>query len=136
MPGRPKSNTKKAQLDRAAKDGCYARAVVLYQEEKARILAPGERRKGGRKICDIVEKEYYRDHRKCVNLSTSTLDRLANGGIPKSASNAAKGWLLPEEAEIVIQYPIDVASRGFPLTHLRLKECVDSICRARLGDQF
>ncbi|KDQ23015.1 hypothetical protein PLEOSDRAFT_1017130, partial [Pleurotus ostreatus PC15] len=37
---------------------------------------------------------------------------------------------------VVIQYTVEMANRGFPLTHERLKECVDDICRARLGDEF
>ncbi|THU82180.1 hypothetical protein K435DRAFT_589186, partial [Dendrothele bispora CBS 962.96] len=37
---------------------------------------------------------------------------------------------------IVIGYALEVAARGFPLTHQRLKEAVNKICCARLGDAF
>ena len=37
---------------------------------------------------------------------------------------------------MVINYAIEVASRGFPLSHRRLKEHVDSICHVRLGRNF
>ncbi|KAJ7438903.1 hypothetical protein B0H11DRAFT_1824888, partial [Mycena galericulata] len=87
-------------------------------------------------FCDIVQAEHFKAHGKQIKLSSSTAARLEKGGLPKSQSNAAKGWLLAEEAEIVIAYAVEVASRGFPLSHLRLKECVDEICRGRLGSEF
>lgn len=36
----------------------------------------------------------------------------------------------------VIDYAVEVAARGFPLTHKQLKKVVDEICRARLGNKF
>ncbi|KAF8162214.1 hypothetical protein K438DRAFT_1909836 [Mycena galopus ATCC 62051] len=93
MVGCMKSDMKKAQISRAHHDEWMAIALDRYHEEKARILAPKERRKGVRQICEMVEQH-------------------------------------------VICYAIEVASRGFLLTHARLKDCVDSICRARMGDEF
>jgi len=58
------------------------------------------------------------DTGKSIVLDHNTLLRLAKGGKSKSLSNEEKGW------------------RGFPLNHKRLKEAVDEICRARLGDRF
>ncbi|KAJ7150436.1 hypothetical protein C8R43DRAFT_887340 [Mycena crocata] len=136
MVGRAKSDTKKAQKARAASDAWMERAVDLYHEERARILAPKEHRKGLRQICGVVEQEYYVKYKQTTSLSHTTLGRLVKGGRTKAQSNAAKGWLLDEEVETVISYALEVASRGFPLTHHRLKECVDEICRARLGDEF
>ncbi|KAJ8595504.1 hypothetical protein M405DRAFT_727901, partial [Rhizopogon salebrosus TDB-379] len=46
------------------------------------------------------------------------------------------GWLTQEETERVIEYSIEVAHRGFPLNHRWLKEHVDKILCARLGDSF
>jgi hypothetical protein len=51
-------------------------------------------------------------------------------------SNEEKGWLLPEEVTTVISFAKEVANRGFPLNHKRLKEAADEICRGRLGDRF
>jgi len=36
----------------------------------------------------------------------------------------------------VIAFITEIADRGFPLSHAWLKEHVDSICKARLGDKF
>jgi hypothetical protein len=136
MVGRAKSDTKKAQKARAASDTWMERAVDLYHDEQARILAPKECRKGLRQICKVVEQEYYAQYKRTTSISHATLGRLVKGGQTRSESNAAKGYLLDEEVETVINYALEVASRGFPLTHHRLKECVDEICRARLGDAF
>jgi hypothetical protein len=69
-------------------------------------------------------------------LSFSTLTRLAAGGKTKAESNAEKCWLPDVEVEIVIAFIGEIGNRGFPLSHGRLKEHVDSICKARLGDLF
>ncbi|KAF9501087.1 hypothetical protein BDN71DRAFT_1380512 [Pleurotus eryngii] len=37
---------------------------------------------------------------------------------------------------MVIKFTVEMANRGFPLTHRRLKKHVDEICRAKLGDKF
>ena len=50
--------------------------------------------------------------------------------------NTVKSWLKPAETEHIIEYCIKVAAHGFPLTHRLLKECVDEICRERLGHEF
>jgi hypothetical protein len=47
-----------------------------------------------------------------------------------------KGWLLPTEVDVVINYAIEVASCGFPLCHKRLREHMNSICKACLGAVF
>ena len=50
--------------------------------------------------------------------------------------NKVKSWLNPAETKQVIEYCIEVATWGFPLTHKLLKEIVDDISRARLRDEF
>ncbi|KAF8147535.1 hypothetical protein K438DRAFT_1626108 [Mycena galopus ATCC 62051] len=127
MVGRAKSYTKKAQISRSHQDEWMDIALGRYHEERARILAPKERRKGVRQICRMVEQEYTDATGQSMCLSSSTLNRLVNGNTTRTASNAAKGWLLDEEVETVICYAIEVASRGFPLSHGRLKNCVDDI---------
>ncbi|KAJ7125768.1 hypothetical protein C8R43DRAFT_831290, partial [Mycena crocata] len=126
-------------LAREHRDEWVAHTVALYQAEKIRVLGPNERRKGSRQICEAVEDEYFTKYKKYItpSLSHVTITRLANGGQTKSESNAAKSWLLDEEAELlVIGYAIELASRGFPLNHRRLKDCADNILRARLGAAF
>ncbi|KAJ7192084.1 hypothetical protein GGX14DRAFT_578395 [Mycena pura] len=104
MVGRAKSETKKAQKARAAQDTWMERAVDLYHDEQARILEPKERRKGLRQICEVVEAEYHKHYKfkRTTSISHATLGRLVNGGQTRTASNAAKGYLLDEEVEIVI----------------------------------
>ncbi|KAF8998649.1 hypothetical protein BDZ89DRAFT_910504, partial [Hymenopellis radicata] len=117
-------------------DLLMARAVATYQLEQERDLAPGEKRKGLRTICKDVEIEHRKETGKTVTLNHNTLRNLAAGGRRQADFNAMKGWLTPEEEETVLENTIEVAKRGFPVTHRRLKEQVDAICRARLGDRF
>ncbi|KAF8059286.1 hypothetical protein FPV67DRAFT_1392985, partial [Lyophyllum atratum] len=85
--------------------------------------------------CAKIQTEYMEESGNEVELSTSTLGRLVKGGKSKSASNAEKGWLLKEEEDLIIKYAIAV-SRGFGLSHKRLKVHVDLILSAQLGSAF
>ncbi|KAJ7322816.1 hypothetical protein DFH08DRAFT_616377, partial [Mycena albidolilacea] len=122
-----KSDTKKAQIAREVYDKWMARAVAQYHVEQARVLAPKEHRKGLRQICEEVEAQYQDTTGRHIELAHATLGRLVKGGRTKAESNVAKGWLLEQEEKIVIRYALELASRGFPLDHCRLKECVDCI---------
>lgn len=51
-------------------------------------------------------------------------------------ANEARSRLLPAEVDVVIDFIIEMAHRGFPLSHRRLKEHVDIVCRAHLGQKF
>lgn len=50
--------------------------------------------------------------------------------------NYEKRWLLPEEEKTVIEFILELASRGWPLSKRRTREHVNKVCRARLGDEF
>jgi len=48
-----------------------------------------------------------------------------------------KAWLKSsEEAEKAVEYCLELGRRGFPLNHRRLKEHIEAIVQARLGDKF
>ncbi|KAJ6587985.1 DDE superfamily endonuclease-domain-containing protein [Mycena capillaripes] len=125
-----------SQISREEHDEWMGTAVSQYHAEQVRVLAPKEKRKGLRQICAEVENQFHNATRRHIELSYVTLSRLVNGGQTKSRSNALRGWLLEEEEIMVVNYALELASRGFPLDHDMLKECVDDICRARLGDKF
>ncbi|KAF5344297.1 hypothetical protein D9758_012308 [Tetrapyrgos nigripes] len=141
MVGRPDSITKRQRKKSELMDELYAKAVALYQEEHGPGVTQetlGRKPHSLRKICIIVETEHYKKTKKSSpkHLSSSTLRRLVRGDTPKSLCNSSRSWLLQSEEGIVIDYALELASRGFPLTHQRLKEIVDKICRARLGVKF
>jgi hypothetical protein len=69
-------------------------------------------------------------------LSYSTLMHLAAGGKTKAQSNAEGCWLSDAKVDVVITFIGEIVNQGFPLSHRQLKEHVDSICQARLGDLF
>ncbi|KAJ7120323.1 hypothetical protein C8R44DRAFT_562165, partial [Mycena epipterygia] len=132
---RTKSKMKHAQVAREERDTLMAQAVVFYRHEKEKELRAGEKRMSLRAVCRKFEGAYKVDIGKSIILDHNTLLRLVKGGKSKSLTNEEKGWLLPEEVTTVITFAKEVANRGFPLNHKRLKEAVDEICRARLGDR-
>ncbi|KAF8214710.1 hypothetical protein K438DRAFT_1749803 [Mycena galopus ATCC 62051] len=131
---RTNSKSRHAQIAREERDTLMARAVVFYRNEIQKDLAPGEKHLSLRAVCRKFEGAYKIDTGKDIALNHNTLLRLAKGAKSKSMSNEERSWLLPEEVRTVITFAKDVANRGFPLNHKRLKEAVDEICRARLGN--
>jgi hypothetical protein len=134
MVGRAKSETKKRQLAQEEHDSLMARAVIAYKIELTK--RPGIRRRGARVVCKDFENLYLGETGKIIKLSFSTLTRLAAGGRTQAESNADRSWLTDGETKVVLDYTIEQGARGFGLSHRRLKEHVDSICRARLGSRF
>ncbi|EDR16115.1 uncharacterized protein LACBIDRAFT_321330 [Laccaria bicolor S238N-H82] len=116
------------------KDGLLICAVALYRHEQE--TAVNRKPLSLRKVCKKIEDEHWSETKRTVKLDPCTLRRLVKGGTLKSIWNFQKSWLLEWEATMVIDYAIEVASRGFPLSHRQLKDHVDSICCARLGRKF
>lgn len=135
MPGRPKSDTKKRQIAREAKEEYQARAVEAYREELARknIGLPS---RGAQAICNEYMDLYRKETGKEIQLNHATIIRHAKGKRTMAQFNEAKSWLSSEETELVVSYIIELGNRGFPLSHKRLKEHVDEILKARLGKSF
>ncbi|KAF9014409.1 hypothetical protein BDZ89DRAFT_906822, partial [Hymenopellis radicata] len=87
-------------------------------------------------VCKEVEIEHRKETGETITLNHNTLRSLAKGGRKLSDFNASKGWLLPGEENMVVDYAIETAKRGFPLTHRRLRDIVNDVCRARMGSRF
>jgi hypothetical protein len=134
MAGKAKSNTKKTQLQRAEHDHVMDIAIAEYHAD--RDLGHLKPPRGLHRICDNVTKGWKKETGREVKLNHNTLNNLAKGGIRISMFNTNKSWLLPVEIDTVIEYAIEIAARGFPLTHKLFKEHVDEICHVRLGDKF
>lgn len=134
MVGRPKSDKKKRRIAQEAHDGLMSRAVLAYQAELKK--PSGMPRKGSRTICTDFETLYFNETGKSIKLSHATLGRLAAGGLSRAKASEARAWLEEGEVDVVINFIVEMGNRGFPLSHRRLKEHVDEICRARLGSAF
>ena len=128
------SNTKKRQLPLEEQDSLMACAVKLYLDEKAKT--DGTKALSARAACTQTSDRHFIKTGKRINLADSTLLCWVNGGKSKVESNTEKGWLLPSEVNPVIEYAVEVPSRGFPLSHWRLQEHVNDICETHLGPEF
>lgn len=131
MGGRAKSDTKKAQIAREALEDWTKRAIKAYQAELKKPKG-----KGARTVAADFVKLYKLETGKDIKLNYARLIRGANGVRSRAEANAARAWLTDEEVDIILAYIIELGNRGFPLSHRRLKEHVDEILRARLGDKF
>jgi hypothetical protein len=84
----------------------------------------------------LISAIHFTETGKHIKLCHMTLKCLSDGGMSRERANAERAWLLDSEVDIVIDFVVEMAHRGFPLSHKRLKEHVDSICSARLGAEF
>ncbi|KAJ7855364.1 hypothetical protein B0H13DRAFT_1559021, partial [Mycena leptocephala] len=131
-----KSKARVAQLAREEKDTLMTHATALYIHERDKDLQNGKKRMSLRAVCKTIEGEHLLQKKKAITLDPNTLLRHIKEGKAKSKLNKEQGWLLLEEVKMVITYAVEVANRSFPLTHRQLKEVVDEICSARLGNKF
>ncbi|KAG2045997.1 hypothetical protein BDR06DRAFT_899931 [Suillus hirtellus] len=112
-----------------------AHAVAEYQAELNKH--PYEKKRGLRQVCIDIQKTHLKETGRLITLSHVTLSCLAKGDINLSKFNSLmKRWLTEGEEETVIDYIQQMATRGFPLNHKRLKEHINEICRAWLGAAF
>jgi hypothetical protein len=107
---------------------------LSHREEQKK--KPVKSRRGLRTICAEFQGLYFSETGKSIKLCHMTLKRLAAGGMTREKANTNRRWLTDPEEDIVIDFIVEMADRGFPLSHRRLKEHVDIICTARLGNTF
>ncbi|KAH9048752.1 hypothetical protein EDB84DRAFT_1248849, partial [Lactarius hengduanensis] len=65
-----------------------------------------------------------------------TLVQHLKGGVTLTQSNQKKSWLTANEDENIINFTIDVAQQGFPLSPWRLKDHCEAVLQHRLGRKF
>ncbi|KAF8594872.1 hypothetical protein BDV93DRAFT_409977, partial [Ceratobasidium sp. AG-I] len=82
-------------------------------------------------IAQEVMDEHERKTRQQVKISYSTIQRHYRGSRSMSEFSSSKGHLNEEEQEQVLTYLETMSARGFPLTHRRLRETIDSIIKNR-----
>ncbi|KAK6993235.1 hypothetical protein R3P38DRAFT_2448362, partial [Favolaschia claudopus] len=109
------------------------RAATIYNEGQGSSSGPPL---SLQKAIDKAQEEYHAQTGLVLKLAKSRVHRRVHGGRSRQEAADERNWLTPEEVKIVIDFAIEYANRGFALSHKRLKEHVDSILRARLGDKF
>jgi len=133
MVGRAKSIAEKAAFTKRQHDALMSRAVVAYLAE---LEKPNRGRRGLRTICRDFEQLHLNETGLFIPLSFATLSRLADGGRTREEANLHRRWLTTIEEDLIVSFVIEMGARGFPLSHRRIKEHVNRIARARLGDKF
>ncbi|KAJ3518540.1 hypothetical protein NMY22_g13623 [Coprinellus aureogranulatus] len=136
MPRHALSDTKKAQIRGKQQDELYSRAAALYLHEQS--IPPPHHPLSLRAACEIVLAEFKKETKGKVKmtLSHTTLGRRINGGKTIREFNAEKEWLSFDEKEQLIAVLLELADWGHPCNYTRIRELVNEILRARLGDKF
>ena len=91
-----------------------------------------------RVICREVQEEWRTQKRdKHIVVSHDMVIWRLNGGQSCQEANSENhAWLTTAEEENVIDYLLDLAAQGFPLTQKTLKLHVDTLLQAWLGNAF
>ena len=107
MAGRAKYDTKNAQNAQESYEDLKAWAIKAYEVELAKANGNGT----------------YTVAKDSVRRS-------------QAEANVAWSWLTDNITEVIIEYISEVGNQGFPLSHCRLKEHMDQILQAQLGERF
>ena len=134
MGRRAKSKAKVCQIYVEISERWKAHAVELYKAELEKET--GETKKGLRKICQQVEEECWKEEKVKIKVSKSSLSRYADGGKTQAQSNAEGSLVTAKEADVIIEYTIQVANQGHGLSLRRLEEHANEILQAWLGEDF
>lgn len=132
MVGRAKSIAQKTTETIAITERYMETAMEIYRMEQMKIGA----KMGLVAVCRYTEKLCQEENGVEIRLSKSSLERRLKGVKSQARSNAEKGWLTEEESDTVIQFAIDMANEGWPLSKGRLVAHVNLICQARHGLDF
>ncbi|KLO04279.1 hypothetical protein SCHPADRAFT_805878, partial [Schizopora paradoxa] len=120
-------------LAREEEDAVMNRAKELYRNGTKKDSGT---KMGLRAACKEATRLHCLETGRTIEVCYSTLSRQLKGKKSKAESNAEKGWLSQEETEQVVALVEELGERGFPPDHRTIKEFVDAILSARLGDAF
>jgi hypothetical protein len=109
---KPLSEAVKLQKSRAQDNARMRRGIDEYKQQE---LKPKNLRLSYKTVANLH------------NVSKSTLQRLVTGGVSMSAFNTGKQRLTLAEERVVVDFCLESADRGFPLTHGNVYKCADNI---------
>lgn len=130
------SNLHKAQVEREKIDHLKDQAVERWKQEQEDPTGIHGKPRGLRKICEDISAEHLERTGEYFYLPFTTLAAHVKGGKTLSDFNAEKSWLTNGEATVVIDYALEMATRGWPFSRTRLVEHADEVIGAKLGDAF
>ena len=133
MGGRAKSIVAKDAFTKRQHDALMSCAVVAYLAE---LEKPYHGCCGLHTICRDFEQLHLNKMGLFIPLSFATLSRLADGGHTREEANSHRHWLTTIEEDLIVSFVIEMGAHGFPLSHCCIKEHVNRIAHARLGDKF
>jgi hypothetical protein len=136
MVGIAKSQALKKRILRKEVDDLKAYCVKLYAAEQERLLTPGEKNKSLRQICKDASDAHFAETGRRIPLAHNTLARHIKGGVTLTESNRRKSWLTAEEEVIIVNFAIEIAQRGFPLSPRRLRDHCEAVLQHRMGNKF
>lgn len=121
MPGRALSERQKKQK---------AREIIKERTEKAVLAYLAEQQKEPclRKGLRVIAELYGIDHNK--------LARAVKGGRSMDEANAAKQKLSPAEERVLVNFILNSADRGFPMTHRSIESYANAILQKRIGSNY
>lgn len=85
------------------------RVVEVYNEQNK---LPQETKLGLHGVCKLMEERCWKEDKTKISLDKSTLTSCLNGVLSQAQSNAKRGWLTDREADAIIKYANQMASKG------------------------
>lgn len=109
----------------------HVKTQVKQLKTDARMNAAIEEYRQEQRKPDGVQKRGYRPIADAYGVSSSALQRLVNGGISQSASNAMKRKLTITEEHVLRDFILKAADRALPLGTRKIEEHANAILQGR-----
>ncbi|TFK17150.1 hypothetical protein FA15DRAFT_547809, partial [Coprinopsis marcescibilis] len=133
MPNKAIPQTQKIHDLGKEKDELFNEAAGLYLAEASK---PKKDQQSSRNIAKDLEDRHFKETGHQFKLWHQTIIERSRGRRSQLEYASDHKILTPEEREVVLGYLTQSANQGFPLTHSRLKDVVDDILQARLGNEY
>ena len=127
--GRAKSQTLKRRASCATQEAVVLRAVEIYRQSLTSDLPLGFR-----KATIKAQQEYFEKNQKWIDVPHTTVHNRHNNIISKAEASMEHAHLTPAQEEIICDFAIETAARGFPLNNERLAKCANEVLRAENPD--
>ena len=127
--GRAKSQTLKQRASCATQEAVVLRAVEIYRQSLTSDLPLGFR-----KATIKAQQEYFEKIQKWIDVPHTTVRNRHNNIISKAEASMEHAHLTPAQEEIICDFAIETAARGFPLNNERLAKCANEVLRAENPD--
>jgi hypothetical protein len=135
-----KSEAEKSRIKRALYEQLVIKAADRYilEHTMSEEELHGRKPRTYREVAADIQAEYEQKSGKRLHqqLSWQTVYDRAKGRKSMLETRSEQALLMGEEAQLVVDYALEIHDRGFPINRCRVAEIANKVIKARVGENF